>query len=745
MGPCKLPISIFLCVAMAVAAFAGDDELAKDLYGDGLPAGTIDRMGTVRFRQGTCIRQFEWCASANVLALFGADGMLRLWDDQTGKELRAIFLGQSISRWAMSPNAEYLAIIGRKDWTIEIWDVATAKRMHLIERETGVFMGLAFSPDSQILAATGRSDQDVKLIEVASGKEQKQISEALPKLDTFRGEMWFSPDGSALAIPGEPSRAREDALNIIDLRSDKIRVIPLGFDRMRRAVCSPDHKTFAVLSGNDVHVRKLDDGKELSKFEGIGALSLTYSPDGKYLAAYDLEEGACTWEIATGKQYAPDTLAGIRIRHAALSRDGSRLAFADDDTAIRVVDSKTGKDAFDFVGHTRSVWGLALSSDNRLLATMGNDGTFRLWDMRTSKQIRSIPSPRAGAYRAEQTAAFSVDGKHLAVARQYAGLSLFDVATGEEEWFITDPENKYRDPYINRVQFLNGDKLLAVAYSDGNVRFLNKKSGREVQRYPETIVDPAQRRQYWEFHRTAFSADGKLMYLLENLENVCGGAGLLRVIELATGKQRRAIQIKQIDRTYEHVKNEVSMRAREDSLLPHEAEKDAMCISPDGRYMAWTALRTIRLVDLSKGKEVRQYGAGVHWLGPTAFSPDGKTLAAGASDGTIRFWEVATGTLLGALKGHRGSINCLTYSNDGKLLVTGSEDTTVLVWEVAQVMSALRSDGADEDAIEGNSWFHRFGYFLVGSAGVAVMAWLFANQPRLRSIWKSGLLKLKSQ
>ena len=64
-----------------------------------------------------------------------------------------------------------------------------------------------------------------------------------------------------------------------------------------------------------------------------------------------------------------------------------------------------------------------------------------------------------------------------------------------------------------------------------------------------------------------------------------------------------------------------------------------------------------------------------------AFSPDSTRLATGCTDNTIRLWDLATGTEVAELRGHRAYVHAVAFSPDGTRLASCSGDFTLRVWD----------------------------------------------------------------
>jgi hypothetical protein len=112
---------------------------------------------------------------------------------------------------------------------------------------------------------------------------------------------------------------------------------------------------------------------------------------------------------------------------------------------------------------------------------------------------------------------------------------------------------------------------------------------------------------------------------------------------------------------------------------------DITRMEAEDRLGIWE-IETGRLVQKITLFTYRRYGI-AYDVTALALSPENRLLfAAHAHDPDISVWEVASGQLLGKLRGHRQCADALAVSPDGRYLASGSRDTTVLIWDLQRAL-----------------------------------------------------------
>ncbi|GGQ18129.1 WD40 repeat domain-containing protein [Streptosporangium pseudovulgare] len=362
--------------------------------------------------------------------------------------------------------------------------------------------------------------------------------------------------------------------------------------------------------------------------------SVAFSPDGSRLATAEADGAVRLWDTATHEQVgSPMTGHEGAVRSVAFSPDGTRLATAGSDGTTRVWDliahERLGAPV---KGHDDEVQSVAFSPDGSRLATTGG-GKTHVWDLATRERVGA---PMVGTW----SVAFSPDGARLATAGDDGAVHLWNTRTHAR---IGAPM-KGHDGAVWSVAFSPDGSRIASAGFDGTVRVWDTAT-REQAGSPMAGHKGAVR-------SVAFSPDGA------HLATV-GDDGTARVWDLAAHRQIGA-------------------------PMSSHRHPSSVAFSPDGARLATSGNDGARLWDVTVH---RQAGAPMARLDGSVrkaiFSPDGTRLVTTGGNGTARLWDLATRRPLGGpLAGHVGELFSVTLSPDGTRLATAGGDGTVRVWDM---------------------------------------------------------------
>jgi WD40 repeat protein/tRNA A-37 threonylcarbamoyl transferase component Bud32 len=122
-----------------------------------------------------------------------------------------------------------------------------------------------------------------------------------------------------------------------------------------------------------------------------------------------------------------------------------------------------------------------------------------------------------------------------------------------------------------------------------------------------------------------------------------------------------------------------------EALRTFRGENPQPCVafSPEGRWLATgSGDKTVKVWDLSTGQEALTLRGHTSWVDSVAFSPDGRWLATGSGDKTAKVWDAHTGQEALTFRGHTSSVDCVAFSPDGQHLASSSLwGTAVRVWD----------------------------------------------------------------
>ncbi|MHC4445188.1 MAG: protein kinase domain-containing protein [Planctomycetota bacterium] len=316
--------------------------------------------------------------------------------------------------------------------------------------------------------------------------------------------------------------------------------------------------------------------------------------------------------------------------------------------------------------HQAEIRVVAFSPDGRLLATGGDDGVAKIWDLKKQTLYATLQ----GYSKIIKCVAFSPDCKLLAIGSAdlrggtyYNDFTLWDVQTTQQVRTFSRHDN-----WILDVAFSSDGKYLATVGGDKTAKLWEVQTGREVRTFTGHT---------YPISSIAFSADGKYLATTSNPIMWKSEKNKTRVWEVATGRERYSI--------------------------PYSRECQ-VAFGPNGRYLAcclWNS--KLALLNQQTGEEIKSFSVETSEFNAVVFSPDGKYLAAGCRDGTVRMWEIESGRQLLTFREHNQIISSVTFSSDGKHIVSAGIDGMVRFYDTSPIrraqMTAINADPTNLEKI----------------------------------------------
>ena len=499
----------------------------------------------------------------------------------------------------------------------------------------------------------------------------------------------FSPDGQYLAVSSDIGVWLYDATTYKELAllSNPEKISTIAF--------SSDGKTLLSGAGGDqsnvkswkLNLWNVATREKIRAFAG-GNQSVAFSSDGNTIASA-FGQSAYLWDIVTGQELAKLQHEGVypQVNSISFSPDGTALASGADDGTVKLWNVATGQNIATLI-HKARVNSVAFSPSGKVLASGSGDLTLKLWDIATGTELTTIQ-----ARKIFSAVAFSPDGKTLAWSHGKT-IKLWNIATQTDIATFEDPVFR-----INSIAFSPDGKTLASAsHADGIVKVWDVETG--------NAIDLGHTRLARFYNPISFSPDGEIM---------ASGAldGTVKLWDVVTGQ------------------NIGNLPAGERGSWVR-----FVLFSSDGRTIASRASRE-RMTRLWNVTTQTMTGtlddrSVVSW----AFSPNSTILASGATDGTVKLWDIETRQNIVILDGHVGKVNSLAFSPDGKTIASSSQ--TIKLWDVAtrQNIATIPHEGSVEFSADGK--------ILASRTWDSVKLWdittqtLIATFARNTDYWKIG-------
>jgi len=335
------------------------------------------------------------------------------------------------------------------------------------------------------------------------------------------------------------------------------------------------------------------------------------------------------------------------LRSVAVGPDGRHAVSASDDGTLKVWDLESGRELRTLEGHTRGVASVAITPDGRLTVSASDDGTLKVWNLESGRELRTLE----GHTDLVSSVAIAPDGRRAVSASWDNTLKVWDLESGRE--LHTLEGHSYT---VFGVAIAPDGRRAVSASFDNTLKVWDLESGRELRTlegHSDTI------------NSVAITPDGRRAVSASFDET-------LKVWDLESG-------------------------AELGTLEGHSGNVSSVAIAPDGRHaVSASSDQTLKVWDLESGRTLRTLEGHSNIVFSVAITPDGQRAVSASGDKTLKVWDLEGGRELRTLEGHSGNVSSVAIAPDGRHAVSASWDHTLKVWDLESGRTLRTLEGHSE-------------------------------------------------
>jgi WD40 repeat protein len=625
----------------------GADDRSKvvDVIDEALAMGVARHV----FRPGDWVLDAQFTPDGMTLVAAVRDSVIRTYDVKTGL---ATELGKALSvpeTLVLSRDGEF-ALTGGAMGEVIAWPLHGGVPRLVVESTGRPILRMRLSDDGRLLVEREASAPQVVALE--GGKPRllgptTGLRFAVAARDWSRVALMTSANEVGVVEPAGSDAVRPLA------RTDKA----IGF-----LAISPDGDLVVMHDGTTIWSVPYAGGppRVLAHYDG-GLKAVVWSPDGRTIAIGGTRSEI---ELIDGATGAVTQLRGHgdAIYTLEFSRDGAQLLSASDDATARVW-RLANHTAIVLRGHDDDVYRARFSADERSVATSSLDGSTRVW---------SIDDPSSTMYVEGETIEGVRFAGDRAIVHTSTAIARWDLGTGEREPLFSWSNESHNLGY--GMESPDGEHAV-IPNADGSMELRGRDGSSKVLRGHRGLIT-----------RVEFTRNSRA--LLSSSSD-----GTLRRWDLATGTGKVLIEGTTPIRGFAIARDgRIAAQAGDVAYLVDAADE----VTQLGRGAAWcieyaefepvrdrlVIHRCDKTLAILDGARAIELSTGTYMASRVAVSPDGRRIASGVSDRTVRLWDTATGQVLDILRGHSDFVLDVAFSPDGARLASASYDKTIRIWDL---------------------------------------------------------------